>query len=385
MMITETTLHKMKILILNGKFPSLDLIALLSNAISRKCNMIYRRSVSVITQPPTPIQSISTAIVTHPTQESSTDSDRGSRPPKRRRPHDEEEMKLFRRVRIKTEIRVHDRGPKSSIFVSNLGPDVNEYILVSLFHARFPSCMSAKIMTDPFSGISRGYGFVWFADDSDRWKALTEMGGVYCGNRPMRISTTQIDDEERQLADEDDPEAEEELKSRLEAKAEEDQLQRQFGNKKPYNDPETLNQIEEVTPQTLHPYIEDPDAEAVVYETALDEAERPGFESENERWLRLEAEAELDDELQKEAAVEEELNNRSLEEELTFYDSEEDSDDPGNKYGAKARNKREEELSRMMMIEDDGEEDEAMDISDDDIGITMDPFPPLYVLSYTLA
>jgi hypothetical protein len=201
----------------------------------------------------------------------------------------------------------------------------------------------------------------------------------------MRISTTQIDDEERQLADEDDPEAEEELQSRLEAKAEEDQLQRQFGNKKPYNDPETLSQIEEVTPQTLRPYIEDPDAEAAVYETALDEAERPGLESENERWLRLEAEAELDDELQKEAAVEEELNNRSLEEELALYDSEEDSDDPGNKYGAKARNKREEELSRMMMIEDDGEEDEAMDISDDDIGITMDPSPPPYVLPYTLA
>ncbi len=44
-------------------------------------------------------------------------------------------------------------------------------------------------MTDPISGMSRGYGFVRFADESDQQRALNEMQGVYCGNRPMRIST----------------------------------------------------------------------------------------------------------------------------------------------------------------------------------------------------
>ncbi|KAG9237621.1 hypothetical protein BJ875DRAFT_137162 [Amylocarpus encephaloides] len=82
-----------------------------------------------------------------------------------------------------------DRGPEFSIFVGDLGPEVNEYVLVSLFQARFPSCKSAKIMTDPISGMSRGYGFVRFADEQDQQRALTEMQGVYCGNRPMRIST----------------------------------------------------------------------------------------------------------------------------------------------------------------------------------------------------
>lgn len=82
-----------------------------------------------------------------------------------------------------------DRGPEYSIFVGDLGPEVNEYVLVSLFQARFPSCKSAKIMTDPISGMSRGYGFVRFADEGDQQRALTEMQGVYCGNRPMRIST----------------------------------------------------------------------------------------------------------------------------------------------------------------------------------------------------
>src|SRR5207302_10461425 len=46
-----------------------------------------------------------------------------------------------------------------------------------------------KIMTDPVSGMSRGYGFVRFSDEMDQQRALTEMQGVYCGNRPMRIST----------------------------------------------------------------------------------------------------------------------------------------------------------------------------------------------------
>ncbi|KAF2681045.1 RNA-binding domain-containing protein [Lentithecium fluviatile CBS 122367] len=82
-----------------------------------------------------------------------------------------------------------DRGPEYSIFVGDLGPEVNEFVLVQLFQNKFPSCKSAKIMSDPISGMSRGYGFVRFTSEEDQQKALTEMQGVYCGNRPMRIST----------------------------------------------------------------------------------------------------------------------------------------------------------------------------------------------------
>ncbi|KXL46091.1 MAG: hypothetical protein FE78DRAFT_146865, partial [Acidomyces sp. 'richmondensis'] len=82
-----------------------------------------------------------------------------------------------------------DRGPEYSVFVGDLGPEVNEYVLMSLFQAKFPSCKSAKIMSDPISGMSRGYGFVRFSDEAEQQKALAEMQGVYCGNRPMRIST----------------------------------------------------------------------------------------------------------------------------------------------------------------------------------------------------
>ncbi|KAK9486599.1 hypothetical protein V1527DRAFT_462923 [Lipomyces starkeyi] len=82
-----------------------------------------------------------------------------------------------------------DRSPEYSIFVGDLGPETSEYVLLNLFQSRYPSCKSAKIMTDPVSGMSRGYGFVRFTDESEMQRALTEMQGFYCGNRPMRIST----------------------------------------------------------------------------------------------------------------------------------------------------------------------------------------------------
>ncbi|KAI1819835.1 RNA-binding domain-containing protein [Xylaria intraflava] len=81
-----------------------------------------------------------------------------------------------------------DRSPEYSIFVGDLGHEVNEFVLVALFQGRFPSCKSAKIMTDQQTGQSRGYGFVRFSSEDDQQRALTEMQGVYCGNRPMRVS-----------------------------------------------------------------------------------------------------------------------------------------------------------------------------------------------------
>jgi RNA recognition motif-containing protein len=43
-------------------------------------------------------------------------------------------------------------------------------------------------MTDPNTGMPRGYGFVRFHDQSEQQRALIEMQGVYCGSRPMRVS-----------------------------------------------------------------------------------------------------------------------------------------------------------------------------------------------------
>ncbi|GAB5593823.1 hypothetical protein Unana1_08723 [Umbelopsis nana] len=84
--------------------------------------------------------------------------------------------------------RREDRAPEYSLFVGDLSNEVSELMLLAIFQSRYVSCKSAKIMTDPNTGMPRGYGFVRFHDQSEQQRALIEMQGVYCGSRPMRVS-----------------------------------------------------------------------------------------------------------------------------------------------------------------------------------------------------
>lgn len=81
-----------------------------------------------------------------------------------------------------------DGGPEHSIFVGDLAPDVNDFLLQETFRVQYPSVRGAKVVTDPLTGRSKGYGFVKFADENERNRAMTEMNGYYCSTRPMRIS-----------------------------------------------------------------------------------------------------------------------------------------------------------------------------------------------------
>lgn len=81
-----------------------------------------------------------------------------------------------------------------SVFVGDLGKEVGEADLVSLFAPLFPSTKSAKIMYDPATGISKGYGFIRFSDERDMHRALklghsTQAGcGLSLHGRTLRIS-----------------------------------------------------------------------------------------------------------------------------------------------------------------------------------------------------
>nr|GMD73753.1 polyadenylate-binding protein RBP47B' [Ipomoea batatas] len=81
-----------------------------------------------------------------------------------------------------------DAGPEHSIFVGDLAPDVMDYLLQETFRTHYSSVRGAKVVTDPNTGRSKGYGFVKFADETERNRAMTEMNGAYCSTRPMRIS-----------------------------------------------------------------------------------------------------------------------------------------------------------------------------------------------------
>ncbi|XVF63992.1 hypothetical protein PTKIN_Ptkin09bG0131500 [Pterospermum kingtungense] len=77
--------------------------------------------------------------------------------------------------------------PDLSIFVGDLAADVTDSLLHETFASKYPSVKSAKVVIDVNTGRSKGYGFVRFGDDTEKSQAMTEMNGVYCSSRPMRI------------------------------------------------------------------------------------------------------------------------------------------------------------------------------------------------------
>jgi RNA recognition motif-containing protein len=78
-------------------------------------------------------------------------------------------------------------NPDHSIFVGNLSGHVTDDLLQETFRARYNSVVGPMTVTDRRTGRSKGYGFVRFADEGEQMRAITEMQGVLCSTRPMRI------------------------------------------------------------------------------------------------------------------------------------------------------------------------------------------------------
>ncbi|KAK4284396.1 hypothetical protein QN277_001236 [Acacia crassicarpa] len=83
--------------------------------------------------------------------------------------------------------RRHDDSPDYTIFVGDLAADVTDYLLQETFRARYPTVKGAKVVIDRLTGRTKGYGFVKFGDENEQIQAMTEMQGVLCSTRPMRI------------------------------------------------------------------------------------------------------------------------------------------------------------------------------------------------------
>ncbi|XP_042494176.1 polyadenylate-binding protein RBP47-like isoform X2 [Macadamia integrifolia] len=80
-----------------------------------------------------------------------------------------------------------DAGSDCSIFVGDLASDVTDTLLQETFSSRYPSVKGAKVVIDANTGRTKGYGFVRFGDESERSRAISEMNGVYCSSRAMRV------------------------------------------------------------------------------------------------------------------------------------------------------------------------------------------------------
>jgi RNA recognition motif-containing protein len=74
-----------------------------------------------------------------------------------------------------------------NIFVSNLNFKVRSEDLKNLFE-RYGEVVSSKVITDKFSGKSRGFGFVEMKNDEDGQKAIGELDQKDFEGRNITVS-----------------------------------------------------------------------------------------------------------------------------------------------------------------------------------------------------
>jgi RNA recognition motif-containing protein len=74
-----------------------------------------------------------------------------------------------------------------NIFVGNLNFKVEEDDLRDIFE-EYGTVSSAKIITDKFSGRSKGFGFVEMDDPESANKAIEELNGATLENRNMVVN-----------------------------------------------------------------------------------------------------------------------------------------------------------------------------------------------------
>ena len=73
------------------------------------------------------------------------------------------------------------------LYVGNLPFSVDSEKLKELF-APFGNIEEATIISDKFSGRSKGFGFVTFAKDEDAKKAIKEMNDKEVDERKMKVN-----------------------------------------------------------------------------------------------------------------------------------------------------------------------------------------------------
>lgn len=73
------------------------------------------------------------------------------------------------------------------LYVGNLPYTVDDAQLNELA-APFGEVASAQVIMDKFSGRSKGFGFVEFANDDDATKAIESLNGKDIDGRPLRVN-----------------------------------------------------------------------------------------------------------------------------------------------------------------------------------------------------
>ena len=75
----------------------------------------------------------------------------------------------------------------NKLYVGSLPYSVNEQQLVDLF-SKYGSVSSAKIISDKYSGQSKGFGFVEMGSDEEAQKAITGLNGTQMEGRTLVVN-----------------------------------------------------------------------------------------------------------------------------------------------------------------------------------------------------
>lgn len=78
---------------------------------------------------------------------------------------------------------------KNKLYVGNLPYSVNDESLGQLF-AEFGDVQDAKVITDKFSGRSKGFGFVTMGDEDSAKKAIDAMNGKEFEGRSIVVNVS---------------------------------------------------------------------------------------------------------------------------------------------------------------------------------------------------
>ena len=79
-------------------------------------------------------------------------------------------------------------GGEFTMFVGDLSPEVSESALFAKFNLKYPNQIrSARVIMDPLTKKSRGFGFVKFNGPDTLNKALKEMQGLMLGSKAIRV------------------------------------------------------------------------------------------------------------------------------------------------------------------------------------------------------
>jgi len=76
---------------------------------------------------------------------------------------------------------------KMKIYVGNLPFKIDSEALKGLF-STYGEIEEATVISDKFSGRSKGFGFVTFKEDADAQKAIAEMNGKKVEERDLKVN-----------------------------------------------------------------------------------------------------------------------------------------------------------------------------------------------------